>query len=248
MIRIDTTHYENFDPEIASWYLHKEGDVKIITNESDLTSLDMAGSSKGEVVVYAHSTSSEHVFTYYKYLGTGTGADRFKNVGDLTVAKEGEGSTYTGPFMPNILIDFRRGELFVGDNAAFRVDGSGYLSNKALSWNPKGDLTMNNTTIKCIRGSKVAYQLNPDGSGQLANSQLSWTSDGVLVGQVWDVRITHSPASANTNEFQLPSVPVGYVKTICIAKPETTRTLVNYRIVGEDSSDQFHYVDHNGVG
>ena len=138
--------------------------------------------------------------------------------------------------------------MFIGDNAAFRADGSGYLSNKALSWNAKGDLTIDNTTIKCTKGSKIAYQLNPDGSGQLANSQLSWTSDGVLVGQVWDVKITHSGASANTNEFQLPSVPVGYIKTICIAKPETTRTPVYYRIVGKDSSDQFHYVDHNGVG
>ena len=141
MVRIDTTHYENFDPEIASWYLHKEGDVKTITNESDLTTLDMSGSSKGEVVVYAHSTASAHMFTYYKYLGTGTGADRFKNVGDLTVAKEGEDSTYTGPFMPNILIDFKRGELFIADNAAFRVDGSGYLAGKGITWDKEGNVS-----------------------------------------------------------------------------------------------------------
>lgn len=141
MVRIDTTHYENFDPEIASWYLHKEGDVKIITNESDLTTLDMSGSSKGEVVVYAHSTSSAQVFTYYKYLGTGTGAERFKNVGDLTVAQEGEDSTYTGPFLPNILIDFRRGELFLADNAAFRVDGSGHLAGKGISWDKEGNIS-----------------------------------------------------------------------------------------------------------
>lgn len=140
MIRIDTTHYENFDPEIASWYLYKDEDVKTITNQSELATIDMSGSSVGEIVIYNHASSNESIFTYYKYLGTGTGADRFKNVGDLSLNLETQIHSYTGPFMPNILIDFRKGELFLADTAAFKMDGTGYLANNGLRWDQDGVL------------------------------------------------------------------------------------------------------------
>lgn len=231
MIRIDTTHYENFDPEIASWYLYKEEDIKTITNESELATIDMSGSSVGEIVIYNHASSNETIFTYYKYLGTGTEADRFKNVGDLSLNLVTQAYSYTGPFMPNILIDFRKGELFIADNAAFRVDGSGHLAGKGIAWDKDGNVSANNfksnvyqvasgtvhlkdikqPIIECT-GTTLTLVLDDDQlyrEFSIRSNNLSAISDGTTVtfqyavnGEVNSgVKVLAAPGAYNSNLF-----------------------------------------------
>ena len=85
MIRVDTTHYENFDPEVIQWYFHKEEEVvKVISSESELSTIDMSDSSKGEIVVLITTNEDDNlIIKYYKYLGTGSGEDRFQSFGEV---------------------------------------------------------------------------------------------------------------------------------------------------------------------